>query len=153
MDLPEHLRAQAHSPFHDLIGVEVTHWEEGLVRLACRPGPAHANRSGIVHGGVMLSLLDQANAFAGLYCPHPGRRRHAVTLDLDTRFTGQARPGALLVAEGRLVTAGRNVFFARGEVRDEAGTLVAFGASTHRYRAGSAGPEGVPDEGAPGAAQ
>jgi acyl-coenzyme A thioesterase PaaI-like protein len=94
----------------------------------------------------MLALLDQCNAFAGLYCPFPGRTRLAVTLDLDTRFTGQAKVGTKLIAEGRVVTAGRNIFFARGEVKDEAGTLVAFGASTHRYRSGSHAAEGVPLE-------
>lgn len=146
MDLPETFRAQAHSPFHDLLGIEIIAWEDGLARLRCLPGPAHANRSGIVHGGVMLALLDQANAFAGLFCPTPGHRRHAVTLDLDTRFTGQGRIGAELIAEGRLVSAGRNVFFARGEVRDAQGALVAFGASTHRYRSGSHLLEGVPDQ-------
>ena len=46
-----------------------------------------------------------------------------------------------------MVTAGRNVFFCRTEVFDAAGTLVAFGASTHRYRAGSGDPRGVPVEG------
>jgi acyl-coenzyme A thioesterase PaaI-like protein len=70
-----------------------------------------------------------------------------VTLDLDCRFTGQAAIGKRLVAEGRVVTAGRNVFFARTEVFDEDGTLIAFGASTHRYRAGSGEPQGVPVEG------
>ncbi|WP_037300932.1 PaaI family thioesterase [Rubritepida flocculans] len=150
MELPDFQRAQARSPFHELLGIRVVLWEEGFARLLCTPGPMHANRSGIVHGGVMLALLDQANAFAGLHCPHPGRRRHAVTLDLDTRFTGQARLGVPLIAEGRLVTAGRNVFFARGEVRDEAGALIAFGASTHRYRSGSHTPEGVPVAEAPG---
>lgn len=145
--LPDHIRAQSLSPFHGLLGIEMLHWEEGLVRLVCMPGPQHANRSGIVHGGVMLSLLDQANAFAGLFCPTPGRKRHAVTLDLDTRFTGQAKLNHRLIAEGKLVSAGRNIFFARGEVRDDAGNLVAFGASTHRYRAGSHTLEGVPAEG------
>ncbi|MBS7810711.1 PaaI family thioesterase [Roseococcus pinisoli] len=149
MDLTDHLRAQALSPFHDLMGVSMLSWEEGLARLTCLPGPMHANRSGIVHGGVMLALLDQCNAFAGLYCPFPGRTRLAVTLDLDTRFTGQARIGTRLIAEGRVVTAGRNIFFARGEVKDEEGNLIAFGASTHRYRSGSHGSEGVPLE-APG---
>jgi len=146
MTLPEHILAQSLSPFHGLLGIEMLHWEEGLVRLVCVPGPQHANRSGIVHGGVMLALLDQANAFAGLFCPAPGRKRHAVTLDLDTRFTGQGRLGHRLIAEGKLVTAGRNIFFARGEVRDEGGALVAFGASTHRYRAGSHMLEGVAAE-------
>ena len=72
-----------------------------------------------------------------------------VTLDLDTRFTGQAKVGEQLIAEGRVVTAGRNIFFARGEVKDGAGNLVAFGASTHRYRSGSHAPEGIPLEGRP----
>ena len=135
-NLPDHIRAQAHSAFHELMGIDIVQWEDGVARLICTPGPMHANRSGIVHGGVMLALLDQANAFAGLYCAIPGRTRHAVTLDLDTRFTGQAKLHHRLIAEGKLVTAGRNIFFARGEVRDDAGNLVAFGASTHRYRAG-----------------
>lgn len=131
---------QAHSPFHDLLGIEMLEWAEGRCRLRCVAGPQHANRGGIVHGGVMLALLDQANAFAGLFSPDPARRRSAVTLDLDARFTAPGRIGAALVAEGVLVQAGRAVFFARGEVRDETGALVAFGASSHRYRGDSASP-------------
>src|SRR5215213_5513297 len=96
---------------------------------------------------LVLSMVDQAAAFAGLFCPDPARVRRAVTLDLDCRFTGQAAVGGRLTAEGRVVTAGRNVFFCRTEVFDAAGTLVAFGASTHRYRTGSADPMGVPVEG------
>lgn len=136
--------ATTHSPYHNLLGIEVMEWSEGYVRLQCRLGPQHANRSGIAHGGVALSLLDQAGAFAGLWCGVPGHVRRGVTLDLDCRFTGQAAIGTLLTAEGRLVTAGRNVYFARSEVKGEDGQVVAYGASTHRYRAGSGAPEGVP---------
>ena len=137
----------ARSPYHAHLGVAVAEWRDGYARLVCDTAPQHANRSGIVHGGVVLSMVDQAGAFAGLFCATQGRVRRAVTLDLDCRFTGQAAIGTRLTAEGRVMTAGRNVFFARTEVRDAAGTLVAFGASTHRYRAGSEGPEGVPEEG------
>ncbi|MCS6892609.1 MAG: PaaI family thioesterase [Rhodovarius sp.] len=145
-ELPAHLERQTLSPFHELIGIRVTDWREGYARIECRLGPQHANRSGIAHGGVMLSLLDQAGAFAGLFCDVPGHRRAAVTLDLDCRFTGQAPIGALLIAEGRLATAGRTIFFARSEVRCADGRLIAFGASTHRYLAGSGDPRGVPVE-------
>ena len=134
----------SHSPFHAHLGIQVAEWRDGYAKLVCDTEAHHANRSGIVHGGVLLSMIDQAAAFAGLFCDVPGRVRRAVTLDLDCRFTGQAAIGARLSAEGRVVTAGRNVFFARTEVFDAAGTLVAFGASTHRYRAGSADPAGVP---------
>jgi hypothetical protein len=42
------------------------------------------------------------------------------------------------------VTRGRNIFFCRTEVFDEGGQMVAFGASTHRWRAGSETVEGQP---------
>ena len=131
------------APFHDLLGLEVIEWRDGFARVVCETGPRHANRSGIVHGGVMLSMLDQASAYAGLWCSVPGNVRRAVTLDLDCRFTGQVASGRL-VAEGRLVTRGRNIFFCRTEVFDAEGKLVAFGASTHRWRAGSEDVEGQP---------
>jgi uncharacterized protein (TIGR00369 family) len=129
--------------FHDLLGIELIEWKDGFARVAVQTGKQHGNRSGIVHGGVMLSLIDQAAAYAGLWCSVPGNIRRAVTLDLDCRFTGQVAKGRL-VAEGRVVTRGRNIFFCRTEVFDEAGQLVAFGASTHRWRAGSETAEGQP---------
>lgn len=135
--------AHAGAPFHDHLGIRLAEWREGYARLVCDPVAQHANRSGIVHGGVLLALLDQAAAFAGLWSGLPGRVRRAVTLDLDCRFTGQAALGRRLSAEGRVVTAGRNVFFARTEIRDEAGTLIAYGGSTHRYREGSGEPDGA----------
>ena len=132
------------SAFHDHLGIRLLEWRDGYARMVCDTGPQHANRSGIVHGGVITALLDQAAAFSGLYCAVPGRTRLAVTLDMDCRFTGQGRIGTRLVAEGRVVQAGRNIFFARTEVFDAEGKLVAFGASSHRYRAGSGDPAGVP---------
>jgi uncharacterized protein (TIGR00369 family) len=136
----------AHAPFHNLLGLELIEWRDGFARVACMAGPQHANRSGITHGGVMLSLIDQAAAYAGLWCSVPGNVRRAVTLDLDCRFTGQVSAGGRLLAEGRVVTRGRNIFFCRTEVFDAGGTLVAFGASTHRWRAGSEGVEGQPPD-------
>jgi hypothetical protein len=41
------------------------------------------------------------------------------------------------------------MFFARTEVHDAAGTLVAFGQSTHRRRRGSETSDGVPAPGRP----
>ena len=131
------------SPFHDLVGLDLAEWCLGFARMTCHIGPQHMNRSGIVHGGVILALVDQAAAFAGLYCTVEGNVRRAVTVDLDCRFTGQIT-GGIIRAEGRVATAGRSIFFARTEVFDAEGRMVAFGASTHRFRSGSENPEGVP---------
>jgi uncharacterized protein (TIGR00369 family) len=137
------------SPYHALLGLTLLEWQDGFARVACEAGAQHRNRSGITHGGLLLSMIDQAAAYAGLWCSVPGNIRRAVTLDLDCRFTGQVREGRLL-AEGRVVSRGRNIFFCRTEVFGPDGTLVAFGASTHRWRAGSEGVEGQPRP-APGA--
>lgn len=134
-------------PYHELLGIRLIEWRDGFARVVCDAGPQHMNRSGIVHGGVMLSLIDQAAAFAGLWCSVPGNLRKAVTIDLDCRFTGQVSGGEI-VAEGKVVSRGRNIFFARTEVFDAAGRMVAFGASTHRWRKGSESVEGNPAEGA-----
>jgi len=131
------------APFHDLLGLVLERWEDGFARLACNAGPQHRNRSGITHGGLILSMIDQAAGYAGLWCAVPGNMRRAVTLDLDCRFTGQVREGPLF-AEARLVSRGRNIYFVRTEVLDAAGTMVAFGSSTHRWRAGSETTEGQP---------
>lgn len=130
-------------PYHELLGIRLVEWRDGFARVVCDSGPGHLNRSGIVHGGVILSLIDQAAAFAGLWCSVPGNMRKAVTIDLDCRFTGQVSGGEV-VAEGKLISRGRNIFFARTEVFNDKGEMVAFGASTHRWRAGSESVEGSP---------
>ena len=66
----------------------------------------------------------------------------AVTLDLNARFTGQVK-GGVVVTESRIAASGRNIFFSRTEIRDEAGALVAYGGATHRWRAGSETVDGL----------
>ncbi|MDB5369973.1 MAG: hypothetical protein JWP20_1531 [Roseomonas sp.] len=133
----------ASAPYHQLLGMTLEEWRDGFARVVLEAGPAHMNRSDIVHGGVILSMIDQAAGFCGLWCSVPGNIRKAVTIDLDCRFTGQTTAGRM-VAEGKLVSRGRNIYFARTEVFNAAGEMVAFGSSTHRWRAGSETVEGSP---------
>jgi uncharacterized protein (TIGR00369 family) len=141
----EPIAAEPPSPFPDTLGARLVAWSDGAATVELLLRADHLNRSAVVHGGVLLTLIDQAGAYAGLYCDVPGRVRKAVTIDLDCRFTGQAREG-LIRAKGVLVTRGTSIFFARTEVFGADGTLLAFGASTHRYRSGSERAEGVPRE-------
>lgn len=131
------------APYHELIGMRLEEWREGFARVFCEVGEKHMNRSGIAHGGLVLSMIDQAAGYSGLWCSVPGNVRKAVTIDLDCRFTGQVT-GGRVVAEAKVVSRGRNIFFVRTEVFDEAGKVVAFGSSTHRWRAGSESLEGSP---------
>jgi uncharacterized protein (TIGR00369 family) len=118
----------------DLLGFTLLEWREGFARVRCAIHAHHLNRADIVHGGVLMSLLDEAGAAAGVYAAERAARRHSVTVSLNCQFTGRAANG-VMIATGEVVSAGRNIYFSRSEVRhEESGELLAFGASTHRWR-------------------
>jgi uncharacterized protein (TIGR00369 family) len=138
-------RDLAGSPFNDLIGFEIADWREDHVELGLTLAERHLNRSGVLHGGVLSTLIDVAGGLAGCHCPVEGNVRRALTLSLTVNFTGQTRSGAIRVI-GRKRAGGRKVYFASMEVLDDQGTLLALGEGTFRYRRGSESPEGLPAE-------
>ena len=89
-------------------------------------------------GGVLMALLDEAAAAAGVWSAGNVARR-SVTVDLTTSFVGRAGAGRL-TATGTMIGHGRQIFFCRSEVRDAAGALVAAASSTHRWRTERAPP-------------
>jgi uncharacterized protein (TIGR00369 family) len=119
--------------FNALLGFRMEEWRDDYVRLAVTIEKQHLNRSGIVHGGVLATLLDAACGYCGIHPLEPGGApRRAVTLSLTTTYVGQAKTGVLsCTAERR--GGGRSVFMATGEVRDSAGALVAIAEGTYRY--------------------
>ena len=129
--------------FHSVLGYRQFSWEEGKAVLELTIDQRHINLGGVIHGGVLTSLLDIACAEAGTYCPYPGRMRKAITLSLTTTFTGQCSGGTIRVV-GTKRAGGTRIFNSSGEVFDEDGRLLAFGEGTFRIRSGSEGPEGVP---------
>lgn len=135
----------ADSPFNQLLGFRISEWREDHVELELDIEQRHTNRSGVVHGGVLASLIDAAAGFAGCYCTVPGNVRRALSLSVTTNFTGQARDGMIKVV-GRKRAGGRTIYFASVEVFNQQDDLIAIGEATYRYRKGSETLEGVPAE-------
>jgi uncharacterized protein (TIGR00369 family) len=131
------------SPFTTMLGFELVEWRENLARIALDLRREHLNRNAIPHGGVILSLIDDTAGAAGNWCSVPGNVRLSVTVDLSVSFVARVAEGRL-IATGRVIGQGRAMFFVRTEVHDTAGTLIAFGQSTHRRRRGSETTAGVP---------
>lgn len=129
--------------FHNLLGYRQVSWDEGKAVIALDLKPEHLNLGGVIHGGVMTSLLDIVLAEAGTFCPYPGRMRKAITLTLTTTFTGQCSAGTITVT-GIKRAGGARIFNSTGEVRDSEGNLLAIAEGTFRIRSGSESPEGVP---------
>ncbi|SHE81655.1 uncharacterized domain 1-containing protein [Modicisalibacter ilicicola DSM 19980] len=129
--------------FQRLLGMHVGEWSEDRAVVELSIGEQHLNRSGIVHGGVLTSLLDTALSLSGLYCSVPGNVRKGMTLSLTTTFVAAAR-GGVLRAVGQRRGGGKATFMASGEVLDAAGNVVAMGEGTFRVRSASQSPEGEP---------
>ena len=129
--------------FHTLIGFQRLEWRDGFARIALDVQAMHLNWSGILHGGTLMTMLDEAGALCGLWCSVPGNRRSSVTVDLDCRFVGQAKDGRVF-GTGELVSRGRSLYFTRVQVADAEGRMLAYGSSTHKWRRGSEMPEGLP---------
>lgn len=131
------------SGFNQLLGFDIEKWETDFVQLGLTVDARLCNRSGTLHGGVLATLLDAAGGFSGCYCPREGHVRKAVTLSLNTSFTGQCSEGRIAVT-GRRIGGGRKIFFITAEVRDEQENLLATAQGTYRYLRGSESEDGVP---------
>ncbi|MEQ9547922.1 MAG: PaaI family thioesterase [Marinobacter sp.] len=139
-----HIRGGEDLPgFHNLLGYRQVSWEENEAVIELDLQPRHLNLGGVIHGGVLTSLLDIVLAEAGTYCPYPGRMRKAITLSLTTTFTGQCSGGTIRVT-GRKRAGGTRIFNSTGEVHDDKGNLLAIAEGTFRIRSGSEKPKGVP---------
>ncbi|MDN3517807.1 PaaI family thioesterase [Aquisalimonas lutea] len=119
--------------FHELVGHRLARWEENLAELVLDVDARHLNRSGVLHGGVLSTLIDAVCGFAGCYSPDPADRRGCITLSLTVSFTGQVSGGTIR-AVGRRRAGGRRIFAATGEVFSADGELIAMGEGTFRLR-------------------
>lgn len=83
-------------------------WAYGL--LATRQ---HLNPVGVVHGGLLTSLID--HALSAIAWEALGRRA-CVTVQLDTHFLASAREGQLLEARGHVTRATASLVFVQGRI-------------------------------------
>lgn len=120
-------------PFQDHMGFKMVDWRENFVRFELPIRPFMANRYGLPHGGIHASMLDTVMGFAGCYTGDPDNRRLGMTLSLNVNYLG--RPdGDLLICEGFKTGGGARTFFARGEIKEPNGSVIATGTGVFRYR-------------------
>jgi acyl-coenzyme A thioesterase 13 len=118
----------------DLIGGELDSWEEGRVVMSIKLEDRHMNPGGVLHGGVLTTLMDEATAHAIVTVRGLEGMAEAplATVDMNVSFLAAARPGDELECEARTLRVGRAVAFAEAEVRRRGrGDLVAKGRFTY----------------------
>ncbi|MBU1182387.1 MAG: PaaI family thioesterase [Pseudomonadota bacterium] len=90
-------------------------------------GPQHIQPYGIVHGGVLATLIDTATFWAAfMRIPEDAG---LVNIDLKLNYLKPVISGRLK-AEGRSIRSGNSISYAEARVLDTDGELIAHGTST-----------------------
>ena len=126
--------------FNRHLGMRLVEWAHEHCVMELTIEPRHLNRAGVVHGGVLTTLIDAVGSHAGNYAADPSERARSVTVALTTQFTGQAREGVLR-AHGVKVGGGKQIFFAHVDIFAPDESLIAYGDITGRvFRTASSHP-------------
>ena len=96
-----------------------------------RAGPAHCNGSGVVHGGLLMTMADVTVCAAAVQ-DVPGER--AVTISLNADFVAAGLLNDLLEARAEVVRRTGSLVFARGEINTERETILTCSAVIKRMR-------------------
>lgn len=121
------------SAFVNLIGGRLEEWREGYVRLALTVKERHTNPHGVMHGGVLTTLMDEAlgDVIASVRGWDETYKAPHATVDMNVSFLSNARAGDEITVEGAVLKLGRSVAFGEAEARRKRGdVLIAKGRFT-----------------------
>ncbi|MHA1538743.1 MAG: PaaI family thioesterase [Alphaproteobacteria bacterium] len=117
-------------PIAATLGFELVEAEEGRTVFTCTPGEHHYNPIGMVHGGLVSTLIDSATGCAVHTTLAKGTGYSTVNLSVDMLRPITDTTGTLRI-EGSVVHRGSRIAIAAGEVIGEKdGKIYARGQTT-----------------------
>ena len=101
-------------PFEELVGPLCFKEDEaGRLRCAFEATPRHANTSGQIHGGMLMTFADFALCLAAT---HGLLGERCVTVSLSCEFTAPGEVGDFIESTAEVVRRTRSLTFVRGQV-------------------------------------
>ena len=129
------------SPYPALIGLTIAALGFDSCRIDLTLRDDHLQPFGIVHGGVLATLIDTATFWAAfMRLPEDAG---LVNVDLKLNYLKAVTRGQLRT-DGQCLRAGRQISYTIASIYDEAGELVAHGTSTMMALPGKGLKVGVP---------
>lgn len=115
--------------FPALLGIEVVNIRDGYCRMRLPWRFELTQPAGVVHGGVVASLIDSV-VVPAIGAGYDEAMRFA-TVDLHVQYQG-AVVNQDMIAEGWVTRRGRSVVFCEAEVCTDTGDVVARGMMTYK---------------------
>ena len=88
------------------------------------PGSKYQGWKDMVHGGIIVTLLDESMAKAALK-----KGVHVLTGEITTKFKNPAKINEPLRCEAEIDTVKKKILYARGTIYKESGDIVALATS------------------------
>jgi uncharacterized protein (TIGR00369 family) len=120
-------------PFIESLGARLLEMGEGRAMATVTPRAEHMNSWGVVHGGVLMAMLDFVMAMAGrsARADLSGEATVNLTVEMKTTFMRPAK-GTLTVT-ARCLHAGKSLSFCEGEILDGDQRLLARASGTFKF--------------------
>ncbi|MCO1599898.1 PaaI family thioesterase [Desulfosporosinus nitroreducens] len=113
------------------IGMTTVVGVDGITRIQLTVNENLKQFYGNLHGGVIAALIDSAIAVAVNQQLDPGEG--ASTVEIKINYLRSISEGTLW-AEGKVIQKGRKIVVAQGEIKNEAGQVLAVGTATFMVR-------------------
>jgi uncharacterized protein (TIGR00369 family) len=129
---PEHIK-RLHklievSPYPSLLSMQMVDIGVGFAEIAIRIETKHKQLLGVVHGGVLASLIDTV-AFWAVYFGIAHENQWYTSVDLKVNYLAPATSGKL-IAKGRQIKVGKKICYASAEIFNSQDNILAHGSST-----------------------
>ncbi len=110
--------------FENFLGLQIVEVAEGKIIFSTKIVENQSNFYGFVHGGILSSISDIT---MGVSCITLGKR--VVTIDMSLSYIKNAPTGSTLTAVGKVISNGRSIMRAAGEIYNGKQLLVKSQAS------------------------
>jgi acyl-CoA thioesterase len=112
-------------PVASLLGMKLVELTPGYAKVTIKLKPEHQNFNGLIFGGVIMAVADQAFAYGSNSLAYP-----SLASQFNIHFVAGAEVGDELTAECRAVRSGRRVGISEMVVTNQTGKLIAKATGT-----------------------
>jgi acyl-CoA thioesterase len=120
------LRAKGEAePIASLLGMRLVELTPGYAKVSMRLRPEYQNFNGLVFGGMIMAVADQAFAYGSNSLSYP-----SLASQFNIHFVSGAGVSDELIAECRVVRSGRRVGISEMVVTNQEGKLIAKATGT-----------------------
>jgi len=123
----DELARQAQSTFWGYVGFELEKAEQDEVTISLAIEQHHLNLMGIVHGGVFMTMLDNAMGLVLMLDPSV----RTVTATMNTHFLSNVATGTIF-CKAELLHRTKRTITMTASIYDESGKLLAYASGSYR---------------------